>query len=327
MAYDKKVIAEVNELFLRRREEAFSSLEQRRQEVYARSPQIQQLDQQLSLTTFTLAKEAVAGDLSPEKIQQLKEQNITLRSQRAELLVSLGYPFDYLKLKFHCPKCEDLGYVGSTMCSCYKEELVRTAYHQSVLASAVPDASFDAFVLDYYSPVPDATGVSPRDRMVHNFGICKQFAADFASQQKSLLMQGPTGLGKTFLSGCISKELVEQGVDVVYDTAHNIFSILEKEKFTNDELSHQSAQRFFDCDLLIIDDLGTEFISNFSVSALYNLINTRLLKKKFMIINTNCEMPELEKNYSSRIVSRFLGDFTLLKFCGQDIRFLKGMQS
>lgn len=326
MAYDKQVVARVNERFAQRREEAFSRQEQRRQEVYAALPNIRELDRKLSMTTMTLAREAVLSTLTPERIEQLRKENLVLQSQRMEQLAAGGFPPDYLKLTFHCPKCEDLGYVGPKMCDCYREELIREAYQSSVLAAAVPEASFGGFSLDYYSDQPDETGVSPRERMEHNLAVCKDFAFHFEDQHKSLLMQGPTGLGKTFLSGCISKELVERGVDVVYDTAHSIFETMERDKFTNSAEAHAATQRILDCELLIVDDLGTEFISNFTTSALYNLINTRMLKKKKMILNTNCDMKNLEKQYGPRVVSRLVGEFSLLKFCGEDIRFLKTLE-
>ncbi|MGI6030416.1 MAG: ATP-binding protein [Eubacteriales bacterium] len=325
MAYDKQVVAAVNERFAQRREEAFSRLEQRRQEVYEKLPDMRRLDRELSLTTLTLAKEAVENHLSEERIAQLRRDNLVLQSRRMELLAQGGFPTDYLKLQFRCPACEDLGYIGTRMCDCYREELVREAYRHSVLANAVPEASFGAFRLDYYPDIPDGTGVAPRERMENNLRICREFAFQFPKQTRSLLLQGPTGLGKTFLSGCISRELVEQGVDVVYETAHGIFDTLERDKFSSNAETHAAAQRILDCELLIIDDLGTEFVTAFSVSALYNLINTRLLRKKKMIISTNCDMSQLEKLYSARIVSRLVGEFTLLQFCGQDIRFLKSM--
>lgn len=326
MGYEKKVVAAVNNIFSGRREMAFTTVERHRQEACQKIPQLQDIERQLSLTAMTIAREAVLHKLSEQRLHELRQENLMLQSRRVELLVAGGFPPDYLTLKFHCKKCEDLGYVGTEMCSCYKEELIKQAYHSSVLASAVPDASFAAFQLDYYSSAPDGTGIPPRERMAANLEKCKQFAFHFAQQNKSLLLQGPTGLGKTFLSGCISKELVEQGVDVMYDTAHNIFSILERDKFNGNAITREEAERVLECELLIIDDLGTEFITAFSVSALYNLINTRLLRHKLMIINTNCEMKELEKLYTPRVASRLVGEFTLLKFYGEDIRFIKEMR-
>ncbi len=326
MSYSKRVISTVNDIFERRREHAFSTLTKRKEELIAKSDEINALNRELAALPAVVIRATAEGVDVASQIQNIKKKSRELRMKRSEKLVELGYPLNYLDLLFNCEKCEDNGYIGSEMCVCYKNELIRQAYSQSVLAGAVPEASFKAFSLEYYSDVPDESGVSPRDRMKMNLNVCKGFAKKFDKQSKSLLLSGGTGLGKTFLSGCISKELVERGVDVVYETAHNVFATLEREKFSSSEETRREAERFLSADLLIIDDLGTEFISSFTVAALYNLINTRILKKKLMIISTNCEMRELERLYTSRIASRLVGEFTLLEFVGDDIRFIKGMK-
>jgi DNA replication protein DnaC len=209
------------------------------------------------------------------------------------------------------------------MCGCYKKELLRESYQTSTLALVMPHADFDSFSLDFYPEQPDRPGaVSPRERMSFILNYCRSYCADFDGHCESLLFQGPTGLGKTFLSSCISKELISRGFDIYYETAYNIFALLEKEKFSapSPEIS-DAVRRIFECDLLIIDDLGTEFHTPFTTAALYNMINSRILRRAPMIISTNFETAELEKLYSPRIISRLMGEFVLLRFSGEDIRF------
>lgn len=326
MAFAKEIYGAVNADFAQRREAALSLQSQRKEELYRTFPQLEEIEGQLALTSMELVSQVASGHDMKSTIFHIMKKNSELQHKRQDILRANGYDEHYLDISFSCDLCRDTGYVGSHMCSCYEEALRQAAFKNSVLATAMPGARFENFDLDYYSPEPDETGISPKERMGLMLAACKIFCREFDNQQKNLLFYGPTGLGKTFLSGCISRELTDHGKIVVYDTAYSIFSMLEREKFSRDDVEADTS-RLFDCDLLIMDDLGTEMQTSFTKSAFYNLVNTRLLKNKLTIINTNYTMEELEKIYSSRIVSRLIGEYSLLKFAGEDIRQMISLQN
>jgi len=313
----------VNEIFEKRRLDAADALEARRAEAFAAVPELRDICLQLRAVSAELVGLTARGDADPDSVGSLRRRHGELMQKRRELLDGAGLPPDYLEIKRVCPLCGDNGFVGSEMCRCYLAELRRYAYMTSPLAASQPDADFSAFDLGFYSAEPDGTGISPRRRMEETLSACRRFCENFSDGGNSLLFVGPTGLGKTFLSACIARELLGRGVDVVYDTAHGIFSALERDRFSHTEQTQAAVDRLLSCELLIIDDLGSEFVTAFTVSALYFLINHRLLSSSRMIISTNCELSELEKLYSARITSRLIDKFDLCRFCGEDIRLQK----
>jgi DNA replication protein DnaC len=325
VAFAKEIYAAVNADFAQRREAALGLQSQRKEELYRLFPRLEEIERLLALTSMELISQVASGSNVKGTILKVMNKNRELQAERQEILQENGYDTHYLDVAFLCRECADTGFIGSRMCSCYEEALRQAAYNHSVLATAMPEARFENFHLNYYSCEPDATGISPKERMEFVWNSCRTFCQEFDSQKKSLLFYGPTGLGKTFLSGCISRELTDRGKIVVYDTAYSIFSLLEKEKFYRDG-SETDTSYLFECDLLIIDDLGTEMQTSFTKSAFYNLVNTRLLKNKLTLINTNCTMKELEQTYTPRIMSRLLGEYTLMRFAGEDIRQLIGLR-
>ena len=226
-----------------------------------------------------------------------------------------------------CRLCGDTGYVGQRMCSCL-DRFCQEEQRKELTSLLHPDASFDDFSLDYYPTGRNAaTGYSPREQMELVYESCVDYASHFRPQRaRSLLMTGKPGLGKTFLSACIARAVVGKGYSVVYDTAIHVFSCLEKQKFgggTEEEL--RMAERVMECDLLILDDLGTEMTTSFITPALYGIINGRMLEEKPMIISTNLTVAQLSQRYTPQIASRILGQYNILPFEGQDIRQLKSM--
>ena len=245
----------------------------------------------------------------------------TLQAKKKELIED-NFGEGWLDETPVCPKCGGSGYIGSFMCTCLRE-LCRIEQEKEIALLADPGQHFGAFRLEYYSDRPDPkTGISPRAIMSRGYDICRDFAENFTPASGNLLFNGGTGLGKTFLSACIAREVAAKGYSVAYETASHLFSKLEKHRFHPDEASYLEVKRLNECDLLIVDDLGTELPGQFVTAALYTILNDRLLANKPMVISTNLNIEEIGQRYSPQIKSRLQGSFRLLPFVGQDIRVL-----
>lgn len=326
MAYDGKVMRRAVarlEADKQRRAEEFAA---RRQTLYRMEPKLQAIEQQLRQTMSQIIAGALRRGADPlPAIRVIQDENLDLQRQRAELLLTLGYPMDYLEEKPACDKCGDTGYCGSSVCDClqryYHEEQKKELSRLLDLGSQ----SFDTFSLEWYSThVSERLGRSARQQMEQTFETCSNFARRFGKHSGNLLLTGRPGVGKTFLSACIAREVTERGFSVVYDTAGSIFRTMEDEQFRRGEDDDgEAVQRFLRCDLLIIDDLGTEMNSSFVQSALYRLLNGRLLSGKSTVINTNLTPDELGRRYSAAILSRIEGSYDILPCYGEDIRLLK----
>lgn len=299
----------------------------RREELLAAIPELAEIDRKMRGTAAGAICAAFEHNEDPElAILKLREENLKLQARRGEVLTNHGFPENYLSETPECPACGDTGYTGPALCQC-----VLTRYAQLLtqrLSSILPiaDQNFESFCFDYYSDKPDARfHDSPRAIIEYNFAECRDYAAQFGGKARNLLLFGSAGLGKTFLSTCIARVVSERGYSVCYDTAITILGNFEKEKFggPDSEQSQAAIKRYWQADLLIVDDLGMEMSTAFTVSALYNLLNQRLLGKKPMIFNTNLQPTDLQKRYNPAVSSRILGEFTCLRFLGEDIRQLK----
>ena len=273
----------------------------------------------------TMAQAAQAaflqGSDGRELLEQARIQNLELQQERA-LLIYENFEEGFLDETPICEVCGGTGYIGSTMCECLSE-LCRQEQKKEVSILTGGKESFSQFRLDYYSDYTDSKyGASPRTIMERNFQNCRRYAATFAPSSGSLLFVGGTGLGKTFLSACIARTVADRGYSVVYETASHLFGKLEKARFSPSEESRREADKFSDCDLLILDDLGTEMPGQFVTAALYNLLNDRILDNKPMVVSTNLNVDEMARRYSAQIASR-LHSFQRLTFVGEDIRALK----
>lgn len=327
MGYDKKLLAEARRELERERASRSEAFEERRREVYAREPRIRAIDRTLSQTAAAVLKAALnTGGDPAAAIEGLRQQNLALQAERAGLLSRMGLPADYLTEKPLCEKCGDTGYAGSATCDCVKTRYARLLREQLSTVLPIRDQNFARFNMEYYSTRPDKRlGLSPRENMEYNLDECKAYAKNFGAQSPNLLLYGSTGLGKTFLSSCIAEAVAARGFSVAYDTAINIVAAYETIKFGggNGEEAAERAARYERADLLIIDDMGTEMGTAFTVSALYNLINNRLMARRPMIVNTNLPPEALSEKYSPAVASRLLGEFISLRFFGDDIRLLK----
>lgn len=331
MTYDKEITAEILREFEEKRQKRDQLLMERQSEIYDQVPEIGAIDTELKSTAASAIRAAFDRNEDPAAaIEHLKQRNLSLQQRRRELLAQNGYPTDYLTLHPDCPLCQDMGYVGTEMCGCVQKEYAKKLTRRLSTVLPIEDQNFEAFCFDYYSSVPDSRfHDSPRTNIEYNFDECSDYARHFGRHCKNLLLFGSSGLGKTFLSTCIAKTVSEKGFSVAYDTATSVFSHFEAEKFgsvsSNDARSH--IVKYRESDLLIIDDLGTELTTAFTVSVLYNLINGRLMAAKPMIINTNLQPTDLSKRYSPAIASRIAGEFSHLRFFGDDIRLIKKQQN
>ena len=283
----------------------------------------------LRFAMIDAVKKAVASvDLDPESaaktVLEQKERNLRAQRDIRALLKAHGLPEDYLETRYTCNICEDTGYKDTALCDCMIKEIERLAFEEAGKKSPLRFCSFNDFKLDYYSDKKDPScGCSPRERAAQLFALCRQYADEFDVSSPNLLMSGETGLGKTHLSLAIAGEVIQKGYTVLYNSAQNIFSELQKEYFGKGETRGQYEAMVLECDLLIIDDLGAEFSTQFTDAALYNIINTRMNTRLPTVISTNLDLRELEDRYKKRVSSRLIGEYLLLRFLGDDIRQIR----
>jgi len=329
MPYDGKLLAQAREALEQRRADNAAEQQRRLSLVYARDPEIEQIDLRLRRQMAELVRLTVsrAPDLA-EKLEVLKHDNLELQADRAERLTALGLPIDYLDEIVSCPICRDTGMDGVQPCRCLKKLYNQALTKELSALLRHGDESFERFDLSLYDEQPlEGSTVSPRFAMERIFAQCRKFADSFPDVSSNLLFQGGTGLGKTYLSACIARVVAAKGYSVCYDSAASALEAFETQKFARDPEAAEAAsarvRRMLDCDLMILDDLGTEMITSVTVSALYTLINSRLNAGKKTIISTNCTDEELLRKYTPQICSRIKGEFLRLPFVGRDIRLLK----
>ena len=328
MSYDGKILARAREQLEQRRAENQAEQQRRLAAVYARLPEIQEIDlrmraQMAELVKLTLSRRP---DLT-QRIEELRKENLDLQVRRAELLTEHGFGMDYLDEICSCPKCRDTGVYNGAPCEClhklYNQELTKEL---GVLLQT-GDESFERFDLSLYPDRSADGGLSPRETMGMVYGACKKFADNFPRVSANLLLQGDTGLGKTYLSACIARVVAGKGYSVCYDSAGAALDAFERQKFSRDPEESEAAARrvrqMLGCDLMILDDLGTEMLTPVSASALYTLLNTRLVNGRRTILSTNLTDEELQRRYAPQICSRLDGEFLRLPFKGTDIRRLR----
>ncbi len=315
-------------IYDKKRLEATKEQAKRQELIHASIPRIAQIDDKMSAIGVKLAKAAFNPKVNTaELIVEFQEENQNLIKQKHELLIMNNYPADYLDLHFDCNQCNDTGYMGTEQCTCLSQSLINVAYEQSNLKHILEYENFDTFDFEYYSKeVDEKFGRSPHENMQNLYRFCVHFVHKFDGSFQNILFHGNTGLGKTFLCNCIAKDLLDKGKTVLYLPAVQLFQLFETARFHREdmeEFSKEMLDTLLTVELLIIDDLGTEFITSFTGPELFNTINTRVLNQKATIISTNLSLEELKEQYSDRIVSRILGSYEVLPVFGQDIRIIK----
>ena len=327
MAYDGKILRRAQAQFEEDRAAREENFRRKRESVYARRPRLKEIDGELRSTMSRIISSALRRGTDPRPAMGvLRDRNLTLQEERTALLAELGLPADCLEEKPLCPLCNDSGFRGEAVCRCLREYYAREQKKELSRMLDLGNQSFETFSLDWYPEAADnRLGVSIRQRMERTKDICVDYAYDFNGRSGNLLFTGAPGLGKTFLSACIARVVSERGYSVVYDTAVNVFAQFEQQKFTRDEdgQAGDGVSRILNCDLLILDDLGTEMTTSFVQSALYQIVNTRLMAKKSTIISTNPPPQEIGRRYQQAVASRIEGEYRIVPFFGEDIRRLK----
>ena len=320
MALDGKLLARARENLENIHADNVAEHYLRQEKIYSRIPEIERIDTRLRTQMAELVGLTLRGSAELNAaIKALEDESLALQAKKAELLVERGYEMDYLDDIFSCKTCRDTGYFGGKMCSCLKAMYNAEVTRELGTLLKNSDECFEKFDLSLYG---DA-----RESMEIVYNTCREYANSFSERSMNLMFQGGTGLGKTFLSACIARVVAGNGHSVCYDTASSALEAFETKKFSRDAQTAENAavkvERMLDCELMILDDLGTEMPTPMSVSALYTLINTRLVNGRKTVISTNLTDAELSKRYNPQICSRLEGEFTKLPFFGSDIRLTK----
>ena len=317
MAYNKDNYRRIRTAYQTKYLIAYEAADKRLAEIHAKSPELAAIDRELSRAGAKIAMAALGtGEEYREKLAAVERENLALQEKRRALLTSLGYPTDYTDPPYECARCGDTGFVGVKMCECMRRELTLAAYETSGLGALMRTQSFDTFSPDYYG-----TG-EERTRMQRNFDLMRDYAEQFSTASDNLLLVGATGLGKTHLSTSVARRVIDRGFDVYYASALQMFSDFEHTRFGTGVADAPSVDvsRYSECELLILDDLGTEVANQFTNSCLYLVLNNRINLHRPTIISTNLSSKEIKERYTDRIASRILGDFKPLLFVGTDVR-------
>lgn len=325
MPYDGKILSRAMARFDEDKQHRARQFRERQQQLFAREPELADIDRRLRGTMSQIITRALKGGRDPvPAIHAIRDENLALQRRRGEILTALGCPADYLEEKPRCARCGDAGFLpDGSMCACLRSYYAREQIAELSHMLDIGSQSFDTFRLDYYSTDRGGLPRSPREAAQRNLEICQSFARDFRPGKQNLLLFGAPGLGKTFLSACIARVVSEKGFSVVYDTAVAIFTNFEDAKFGRGEEADAAVERYLSCDLLILDDLGSELTSSMSQSALYTLINSRLMADRHTVISSNLSLDDVRRRYQPMIASRLEGEYRELSFVGQDIRVLR----
>ena len=306
----------IMKIYEERQYAARRALDDRQQFVAKNIPEYSEISSRISSMSVEYASKLLEDDETA--LPKLKETLAGLRTRKGELLTNAGLPSDYLEMKYYCPDCKDTGYIGTGKCHCFKKQIITLLYQQSNIQEMLKEHNFSTLSYEFY------TG----EDLLHfqnAVKTCKDFIDCFNSGYHNLFFYGTVGTGKSFLSGCIAKELMDRGNSVIYFSSTGLFEKLSQMSFdynAKDELA-DLYEDLYSCDLLIIDDLGTELTNTFSSSQFFSCLNERILRKKSIIISTNLSLQELRDRYSDRIFSRITSNFKLCKITGPDIRMYK----
>lgn len=325
MGYSREIYDAVQAELERRREAARAEAAALRERVIARHPRAREIEQQMAFAAVEVSRAILGGGDVEAAVEEIKARNLSLQAELAALIAQEGGETSDFEPRYTCPRCEDTGVVHGRRCSCMEALLKEEACRRLSRMSSLKLTDFASLKLDYYPAEPDRTGVSPRERMTSVLRYCRDYAEDFRcgpqGSSPSLLMAGPTGVGKTHVSLAIARTVSDKGYGVVYGPVQGLLHRLEREHFGRAE--GNTEEMLTGCDLLILDDFGTEFSGPFYTACLYNLINTRMLEERPTILSTNLGREEMLDRYGEQITSRVIGTYVPLAFCGRDIRQLK----
>lgn len=302
-----------------------------KRKIYSANPRLDEIDREINMAGVEATKRIIKNPEKKEEIKfDLNERLYELKTEKDMIYKELGITEEYFDSVYRCKKCKDTGMVGNEECSCFRQYLIHKAYGRALLNELSEHESFETFNIGFYSKTErDRLGVTPYENMKMIYGTCKRFAERFGSEYKNLLLMGKTGLGKTFLCNSIAKQVLNNGYTVIYISAGRLFKTLSDEQFNRNEEEEYSS--FYDdvltVDLLIIDDLGTEFSTTLVSSQFFNIVNERMVNSRPTIISTNLTPDRLKEQYSDRVLSRMTDEFEFLTLTGEDIRVIKRFSS
>lgn len=321
--YSKETYLQAKQILERQRLRDEQELEERRINLFSLSPRAMEIEREVAQTSLAAARAVFAGGGLRTQIENLKAKNLLLQKELKDIIESFGLPTDYLEMQYKCAKCRDYGYDNDMMCDCMKSLMRDIEYQKLNEISPLSLSDFSTFSLDYYPKFPDENGKVPYTQMAKVLKFCKRYADGFNEHSGSLFFYGNSGLGKTHLSLAIAKSAIDNGYKVIYVSSPEIFDQIAREQFDLKSNQQNTVQNITQCDLLILDDLGTEMTTKVTISALYRIINSRMLTSKPTIISTNLSSDELKEKYTQRTISRIFGTFEMIGFIGTDIRELK----
>lgn len=318
MAYSQEVYRRAAEMLDRRREKANILAQNKFEEISENVPELEEIQRRLSQIGLKISKVFLYGEDKQAQIDKLKKQSLELQQQKKAALVSKGYDENALEIQYNCPHCKDTGFIKNRLCSCHRELLKDIERSNLEKLAPLKDCTFESFIInERFYP---GNAFQKAEKI---FNSCRQYAIRFTPDSKNVLFLGGVGVGKTHLSLAIANVVINRGYSVVFGTSQNIISDLQYERFNDNRNLEYYNRAVLNCDLLVIDDLGTEVLSPSSVAILYNIVNTRLLSKLPTIITTNFTLDELEERYDQRILSRITGEYTNITIDGNNVRYLK----
>ena len=313
---------EIMREYERKRIDAKNELDERAESLYIKYPRIKDISDEISSYSVKSAKALILEDKG--SMDEIKSELSRLIAEKERMLTEAGYPTDYLTLSYDCRDCKDTGFVDGAKCHCLQNKIIDALYNQSNIKEYLKKENFDKFDLSLYSEtfMDSVLNTSAKENMTEVYSIAKEFVANFDSTFANLFIYGETGVGKTFLTNCIAKELIDTSHSVIYMSSIKLFDLLAKNTFNKNEdgAPLMQTEDLLSCDLLVIDDLGTEMINSFTTSSFFNLINERFLRRKSVIISSNLSIGQLRDMYSERVFSRVASNYTLLKIFGNDLR-------
>lgn len=313
--------------FQKKRDKAKRDYEDRKTEIFTFIPRIKVINDEIRKLGLRISKAVLLDpDKSQNALLEINHKMDKLKQEKAILLTEHNIPMDYLEIHYSCKKCSDTGFLeNGKKCSCFTQEMIKLHYEHSNLTDVLERENFSTFNIDIFSDdYNESLQQTTKNHMLNVLSICESFVINFNKRDnKNLIFYGSTGLGKTFLCNCIAKDLLDKGSTVLYQTAFRIVDTISSYRFASKKTDDMKSQYelLINCDLLIIDDLGTEMVNSFTNTEMFNIINTRLLESKKTIISTNFTPSQVEKNYSNRISSRIFGYYEFVPFVGKDLRW------